>query len=203
VRILTLSAALALVVTFAARAGDTPSAPSLSDLPDFYSDARAYRADPFIRAAVELQSIGRTAALNALRTMARKENAARISVLCRMLFVPRAGATLRPPAIGGPLFLDGTTRAGAADPLTWPLEPIELVDGVPFLVVQGYMLFGVSESAESYMQYCEESGEWSDVRYSLKTEKQKADALQKLLASAKWRAPLGASERAFLRGQIQ
>jgi hypothetical protein len=193
---------MADLAVLSADAADIASAPSLADLPDFDVNTETYRIDPFIRAAVAMQSLGPSAALNELRAMAHTEsNAARISVLCRMLFTPKADSTLRPPFLGAPVFLDGTIRLTSTT--TWPLEPIEIVDGVPFLIVKGYELAGLPENAEAYLRHCEENGEWSSVRYSKKTEKQKSDALEKLLASPLWKAPLGSSERAFLRDQLQ
>ncbi len=35
----------------------------------------------------------------------------------------------------------------------WPLWPIDLVDGVPLMIVQGFAIGGVPESDESYLHY--------------------------------------------------
>src|SRR5579862_9137932 len=111
--------------------------PPLSDLPNFYEalePPQPYKTDPFIRMAVALQSLGRLAALDKLHAMARNPQAGgRVIVLSRMLFERRPGSDLRRPMMGAAYFLGGT---GYSD---WPNEPIEVVDGVPFLVTDGYM----------------------------------------------------------------
>jgi hypothetical protein len=157
-----------------------------------------YRVDPFIRLAVALQSLGRSAALDKLHAMARDpEAAARVIVVARMLFVPRPGTDLRRAMIGGAIFLGGT------DYSDWPQEPIEVVDGVPFLITKGYSLIGLPETSEAYLEYCETNGDWSAFRYSVKTTQQKRDALKKLFASDKWKATLNDTERKFLANQIE
>ncbi len=99
--------------------------------------------------------------------------------------------------IGGAGFFGGT------DYSDWPLEPIELVDGVPFLITRGYVLGGLPEADEWYLHYCETNCDWSNSHYAIKTDQQKREALYKLLASPKWKRPLDTSEREFLSEQIQ
>ena len=132
-----------------------------------------------------------------------QDNAARISVLCRMLFKPKAQAVMRPPRLGSVRFLDDSTTGNVPGPSEWPLEPIAIVDGVPFLIVRGYMLLGRPESAHEYFPDCEANGEWSDVRYHVVTMKQKRDALSKLMKSPKWHSALSEWARVFLSEQIQ
>jgi hypothetical protein len=174
--------------------------PELSDLPQFYwpVSGQPYRVDPFIRMAVALQSLGRSVALDRLHAMAHDSRvSARVIVLARMLFVQRPGAELRRPAIGGAIFLGNT---GYSD---WPQEPIEVVDGVPFLITTGYNLGGLPETDEEYLQYCENNGDWSAFQYSMKTAQQKRDALRKLLDSGPWKATMSDSERTFLADQTE
>jgi hypothetical protein len=148
--------------------------------------------------AMALQSLGRSAALDRLHAMAHDPRAgARVIVLARMLFVPRPGSELRRPWIGAANFLGNT------DYSDWPQEPIEIVDGVPFLIVPFYELAGSPERDEKYLQYCEANGNWSDFQYRMKTIQQKRDALRKLLDSDRWKAPLRDSERKFLADQIE
>jgi hypothetical protein len=192
-----------------------PSVPSLSALPNFYFDPRAYRVDPYIDAAVALQSLGPSRALDRLHTMAQERDfadpsglirlgaAARMSVLCRMLFKPKIGSQLRPPLVGGAIYLGDSTPSLQPASSDWPLEPIEIVDGVPFLIVTGYFLAGLAEPAEDYLEYCSTNGIWVDHRYHLKTPGDKQKALQKLLASSRWKIPLGEQERQFLSTQIE
>jgi hypothetical protein len=142
-----------------------------------------YRVDPYIRAAVALQSLDHAAAITRLHDMAQhRHSPLSVIILCRMLFRRRRGSdyAFRAPAIGVPAFIRGTED-------DWPLWPIEPVEGVPFTVVWGYTIGGLPESDESYLNYCEANCDWTDVKYSLKTIQQKQDALAKLMSSDKWK----------------
>jgi hypothetical protein len=190
-----LTVLVALVAGLLATA--SADVPPVSELPDFYS-GRQYNVEPYIRAAAALQSLGRPTALKTLHEMAGDPRAdARVILLCRMLFVPPRGVEFRRPALGSALFLRDTSYSD------WPLEPIEIVDGVPFLVVTGYFGAGAPESDELYLRYAETHLDWSAVRYAAKTPQEKRDALEKLFASPRWKTPLDASDRNFLGDQIQ
>jgi hypothetical protein len=170
-----LAAAFAIVGTV--RAG--PSEP-LSGISDLYFDT--FRADVYIQAAVELQAVGREGALRRLHAMALDRNSySKVIILCRMLFAQSASSNFRAPLLGMPMYLGGTNDTD------WPTAPIEVVDGVPFLITSGYLLAGKAESAESYLRYSESDADWSGVRYTIKTTQEKQDALTKLLASPKWK----------------
>lgn len=187
----------ALTITLGGCANHKPETQiSLSELPSIWTGH--FKVSPYLQAAVALQSLGHTAALERLHALAQSRDAdARVIILCRMLFTPRAGSDFRRPRIGAARFFDGT------DYSDWPLEPIELVDGVPFLITRGYMLGGLAEPDEWYLRYCEKDCEWSSFRYSIKTERQEREALGALLASPKWKKPLDTYEQSVLEGQIQ
>lgn len=169
-------------------------------------EPRHYRVDPYIRAAVALQSLDRAAAISRLRGMAQhRHSPLSVIILCRMLFRRRRGSdyAFRSPAIGVPAFIRGTED-------DWPLWPIELVEGVPFMIVWGYTIGGLPESDESYLHYCEVNCDWTDVKYSLKTIQQKRDALGKLISSDKWKHAVAAerperptNSKEFLARQIK
>lgn len=149
------------------------------------ADAGAFRADPYILAAMELQSLGREKALVRLHAMAqRKELDAPVWYLCRMLFAARPGSQFKGRGIGNHLYPDNTMDAD------WPLEPIELVDGVPFLLPVALFFTGEWPPVDLYVKYCEASCDWSSYRFSLKSERQKRDALSKLLMSPRWKIAL-------------
>jgi hypothetical protein len=187
-----LTGLLFFLVAYASAAPNEPS-------PWVDLEARSYRVDMYIEAARDLQSMGHPAALRRLREMAHDANSkTNVIVLCRMLFAPHRGARLRRAGIGQPWFPGATTQAD------WPLEPIELVDGVPFLIVRGYDVAGLVESVESYLEYSEANGEWSHVPYGIKTMREKRAALRTLLSSRKWKTHADADERRqFLAQQIQ
>jgi hypothetical protein len=188
---------------------------SLSDLPAVQQGK--YKVDPFIKAAEQLQAVGRTNASRQLLALARQTTDSfsdqRVAVLCRMVFSRHAGSEFERPELGAPEFFGDPP--GASISLnnsrdsscfrTWPLEPIEMVDGVPFLVVRGYSVEAIVDPhyMESYVRYCITNCDWSSVHFTPKTAKQKNEALTKLLASRKWRQPLEAYERDYLREQIQ
>ena len=116
----------------------------------------------------------------------------KIYVRCRMLFVARPGSRFAPPFLGDPAFLG---NAGQEESLTnsfsswyfplWPLCPIEIVDGVPFLITDGYFRQGIVDPDEvkNYVRYCVEDCDWSQIQFTPKTMEQKTAALEKLLAS--------------------
>jgi hypothetical protein len=169
---------------------------SLKELPDF--QIAAYTADPYIDAAVMLHASGKDKACAALLKLAQdREHDHQVIVLCRMLFVAKDKGEFRRPLIGAAHFLADTDYAD------WPLEPIELVDGVSFLITEGYTLAGRAEPAESYLKYCIENCAWNTALFKRQTEQQKRKALDKLLASPKWKAPPGDSEKAFLSAQVK
>ena len=188
---------LALSVAFVGCGDRAPRSGGLSsELPHIRTGY--YRPDPYIQAAIELQSLGRANALAQLHSMAQDSDLdSRVIVLCRMLFVPRPGSEFRGPGFGRVMFIGGT------DYPDWPLEPIELVDGVPFKVIWGWRLAGMAESDEGYLRYCETNCDWSPFRYSTKSESQKLDALKKLLESSKWKVPLDTYEREIITRQIE
>ena len=114
-------------------------------------DEDDYKVDPYLRAAQSLQAMGEEKACKLLADLAVKQTRSetRTVTLCRMLFKAKSGGAFRRPLLGGPCFL-----AGGADANDWPLEPITIVDGVPFRVVRGYTLAGRAESSASYLVYC-------------------------------------------------
>ena len=160
-----------------------------------------YKVDAYLQTAIDLQSLGRDAALQCLHSMARTnslglEATSRIYVLCRMLFEKRQDSEFREPWLGSGVYLGGTQDSD------WLLTPIEIVEGIPFLINRGYLLAGLRERPDKYLTYCETNCDWSALRFSLKTDAEKQGALEKLL-SRKWKWPLDKYEHQFLSEQIQ
>ena len=175
-----------------------------------------YRVDPYIRVAMQLQDVGQEAAVKKLTALGKAAaisdstaNEQRTAILCRMLFTARPTSTFkRAGFLGGPSFYGESRSEFAFDTTSytnWPSEPIELVDGIPFAVVNGYIYEGLWDphAAESYVHYCATNCVWSSIHFTLKSEAQKRQALQKLIASPKWRRPLETWERQVLTDQIQ
>jgi hypothetical protein len=183
-----LTVAFAMLATFDfAGSFDVSSLPTLSN----------YKVDPYLRTAVGLQKMGKEAACQALQSSMTTNRDMRSYykhiVLCRMLFKARDGRTFRRPAMGGTTFFGGTVYAD------WPLEPIELVDGVPFLIAGSYRLGGGLEEADKYLRYCMDNCDWNTFQFRVVTAKEKADALDKLLKSPKWKGSMDSEGDMFSR----
>lgn len=162
--------------------------------------ARSYKVAPYLREARRLQAIGREAACQELLKAAAQaptcEQDEQIIILCRMLFTKRPGSEFRCPMLGAPACL------GQTDYCEWPLEPIEILDSIPFLIVRGYMLGGEPEPASCYLRYCLTDCDWSSTAFQERTPKELRSALDKLLSSPTWKQPLDEYDRAFLSDQI-
>jgi hypothetical protein len=157
-----------------------------------------YKIHPYLKAAVELQNMGPGLAIQAMRSLTgNRVNDNKIIVLCRMLFETKIKSEFRRPHIGSAEFLGGT------DYSDWPLEPIEIINGIPFLIVRGYSVAGKSELASSYLEYCIASCIWSTLRYELKSDAETRTAVNSLIASSKWKTQLSEEEIEWLFSQIQ
>lgn len=157
-----------------------------------------FRSEPYIRAAAKLQSLPKTQAVAILTTVANDlKHDDQIIVLCRMLFVAKPGREFRKPRLGTPDYFNGTEDA------QWPLSPIELVDGVPFLICAGHRLAGIREPAGAYLAYCVKTCNWSKYEFAPTSQQQRLRALEKLFASSKWKGPFDEPETEFLESQVK
>jgi hypothetical protein len=189
---------------------DSPAAKELDDLsfkdlpaPSLSEKGGGYKADPYIRAASILQKTEREKAINKLQELAKVQG---VIVLCRMLFTSKPGSEFRRPLLGAPEFIGAgpwSPWTGDANLHDWPLEPIALVDGVPFLIVGGYWGTGVAEPPEQYLRYCLEECAWSTYQFELKSDAQKAAALKKLLSSKALLGRIAPCEVKQLESQIK
>jgi hypothetical protein len=157
-----------------------------------------YKVKSFLDTAIALQSMGQAEACKYMLSVAQKNSEAdQIAILCRMLFRARVFGDFRRPEIGLPS-LAGCTRMN-----DWPMEPIEVVDGTPFLIAKGYAVFGTKGSQEIYLRYCIENCEWNTYRFHKKTDSELKAALNKLIHSPKWNCPLQDEDVKFFTNQIQ
>jgi hypothetical protein len=159
-----------------------------------------YKVDPYLLAAQSLQVMGEAKACKLLAALADKQVGLEkpTVTLCRMLFKAKRGDAFRRAALGEPNFV-----AGGTDADDWPLEPITIVDGVPFLVVNGYTIAGKPESSISYLMYCLTECEWNDFKFKPKSRKEKKKALESLLMSPKLKGKLKDGDKDFLEAQIK
>jgi hypothetical protein len=145
-----------------------------------------------------LQAAGKKRACETLEKFAKEDkHNNQVIVLCRMLFIPKSKGDFRRPRIGAAEFM------GETDYPDWPVEPIDLVDGVPFLITIGYRGSGIPESGKSYLSYCIKNCDWSLHPFTPKSSAENKKSLEKLLASPKWNAELCEAEKMFLASQIE
>lgn len=164
---------------------------NLESLPSFQliSATHQFKSVLYIKAAIALQAMGSERAYKAMMAIAQHdENADEIFVLCRMLYMRQDGVEFRRPELGGASFLGGTQYSD------WPLEPIAIINGVPFVIVWGYSGAGLPPSPGAYLFYCHSNCAWSSFKYTEKTQGQLNAALKELVASAKWKKPLERQE---------
>jgi len=156
-----------------------------------------YKVQPYIETAVFLQNKNSSDAIALLKYFAgiyKYEN--QLHVLCKMLFQKKESKDFRRPLIGAASFFANT------DYIDWEKEPIEIIDGVPFLITRGYSLAGKAETALMYIEYCEKNCDWNEFIYTTKTYSEIENALEKILKSSKWKNNLSALEIEFFRNQI-
>lgn len=128
---------------------------------DVFAFIEGYRASHYLDLAVRVQKLEPAAREAALRELAQdRKRASQVYPLCRMLFEAKGKGEFRRPAIGGAAFLGGTTYED------WPLEPITVYQGMPILIVGGYMLRGFPEPPGSYVDYCLKTCTWSKTTFA-------------------------------------
>ncbi len=159
-----------------------------------------YKADPYLKAAQSLQAMGKEKACVLLRKLAAQDKwpSQRTVTLCRMLFKAKRGDKFDRAEVGGPSFLPGGT-----DVDDWPLEPITIVDGVPFLVARGYGVGGLATPVTFYVVYCTAFCEWNDFKFKPKSREEMKKALDSLLMSPKLKGKLKDGDKDFFESQIK
>jgi len=162
----------------AADAADKSIEAQFDALPPFYfdtgSDAKnLFNSRGYLDLAVALQELGQTKAIAKLRELAKRPAPNKVVVLCRMLFVAK------PKPRGELLEFRAPKWDGAAASLCVfrirdigrQLDPIAIVNGIPFLTTPGYESRGRPESAKSYLKYCIAQCDWNTQKYvSLRDE---------------------------------
>lgn len=160
-------------------------------------DEVVYKVDALIDEVIKVQEMNPEKAKEYLVSLSKSISGNDyFFFLCRMLFKKVEGGSFRAPFLGEAIFLGGTSQAD------WPLSPIEIVDGIPFLVVKGYTLKGRPESKSAYLEYCLEKCAWNDLRFKKVTFEEKRVALDKLISSERLRGKLSEIEERFLKSQI-
>jgi hypothetical protein len=158
-----------------------------------------FRNREVLAMCVELQRMRQEFAIDALMRMAVTEDTPcnlRTIVLCRMLFKDSEGGRMREPLVGSPWFLGDTNSDD------WPLEPIHIWKGVPFMITWGYVLSGIAESAPQYLVYCIQNGVWNDEAFGIPARDQLKAIAEDFIEMGPWRRPLDGREQKFIRAQV-
>lgn len=163
---------------------------------------RDYRIAHYLTKAIELQALSPTQRAARLRELARdRKRGEEVFPLCRMLFEAKVGTFFRGPNLGLPDFVDDrpedflSERPDAAK--TWPLAPIAVVDGIPILIVSGYLIGGLAEGPQGYVEYCLEKCRWTERQYAPADQAKAARIVEKFIRSN----PRVAGYADFLRRQ--
>ncbi len=128
---------------------------------DVFAFIGEFRASRYLDLAVRIQRLESPAREAALRELAQdRRRASDVYPLCRMLFEAKEKGEFRRPMIGGAHFLGSTTYDD------WPLEPITIFQGMPILVVTGYVLAGHPEPPGGYVEYCLKECRWKDTKFA-------------------------------------
>jgi hypothetical protein len=165
----------------------------LKDLPEVPD---RFKALPYVEAAIHLQKMPHEDRIKRLRVLAENDKEMKVIVLCRMLFTAKKNGKFRAPAVGMPCCM------GGSKPDDFPLVPIEIVDGIPFVVVRGYDIEGFPEPSVDYLKYCLDNCDWSSTRFVVPSQDAKTKSLDKLLASKTWKR-LSEDDRRFLISQVK
>ncbi len=182
-------AIIVLTVLGAARAEELP-------LKACQPIGKGYRIEPYLAVAKGLQQFGQDKAVAKLRDWAKGHQAEdQVIILTRMLFEKKGGGEIRPPMIGAPELLGDTTYAD------WPAEPIALYEGIPILITKGYMLLGLAERSEDYLNECIKDGSWRAVKYTEADQPRLEKIIESFIKTAKWKRLLSADEESFLKEQ--
>lgn len=117
-------------------------------------DASRFDPAPLVRAVNALQPIGRDQALDVIDEYLRVHCYALASVdesvflLLRALFVPTPPQRAHPPAL-----LGGPSPPPPSNSADVPEFPLAVVDDLPLVLVEGYVLGGVPQPAEQHMPW--------------------------------------------------
>lgn len=167
----------------------------LANCPDF--QIQDYKANPYLKVAIDLQKMGKEQAIQTLISLAEdRANDNKIFVLCRILFNKENNSEFRRPLIGDAIFVGDTSYKD------WPLEPIALIDGIPFLIVKGYNVEGKTESGLNYLKYCIKNLAWEEKLYRLKSNLEYQIGLNDLLESSILRNKISEDDKKWFLSQI-
>jgi hypothetical protein len=145
---------------------------------DTFAFLENYRIQHYLESAQELQRLEPAQRAERLKALAvDPKRASEVFPVCRMLFDAKPRGEFRRPRIGGASFVDGRDYAD------WPLEPITIFEGMPILIVSGYMLGGFPEQPEWYVNYCLNECVWRDTKYEPVALEKRKQIVEKFIAA--------------------
>jgi len=172
-----------LVVAVVATSWWLITRPTIRDCPTISGDD--YNPQALLRCANRLIEMGEDGTYCLLRASASKEGKEpqdeRVALLCRVLYKPSQGSPLHPPRFGAP---DIPYRSMPAT--DWPDLPLAFSKDVPFLLVSGYTLFGVTQQTRLYVDYCRSNGVFRAKPYRIPCWREAIEALEALVLSDRW-----------------
>ncbi len=113
-----------------------------------------FRSLDIVRAVNALRRVGKKSSLILLNEALKREEPdapMAVSIVCRLLFRPPSGGWTH-PVLGAPFPSINPVAAGG-----FPLFPIAISHGVPFILVRGYTLVGVTTEPEQTLSQCQTS----------------------------------------------
>jgi len=105
----------------------------------------------------------------------------RIGWVCRVLYKPKDGLDLRPPAFGA-LSLPRNSMP-AKD---WPLYPVAKTGNTYVVLSEGYSLRGLAEPVESYLAYCKSNGIFMTKKIKVPNQQAAVSDILSLRKSTRW-----------------
>jgi hypothetical protein len=171
-----LIVAVACVASFGAEPATKPATePAYIDTFAFLEN---FRIQHYLESAQELQKLEPAQRAERLKTLAvDPKHASEVFPLCRMLFEAKPKGEFRRPMIGAARFIDGRDYAD------WPMEPITIFEGVPILVVSGYLVGGFPEPPAWYVDYCLKECAWRDTKCEPVALEKRKQIVEKFIAA--------------------
>ena len=171
---------LIVAVTCLASSGAEPvtKPPTEPAYIDTFAFLENYSIQHYLESAQELPKLEPAQRAERLKRLAvDPKRASEVFPLCRMLFEAKPKGKFRRPMIGGASFIDGRDYAD------WPLEPITIFEGVPILIVSGYVLGGFPEQPEWYVNYCLKECAGRDTKYEPVAREKRKQIVEKFIAA--------------------
>ena len=142
---------------------------------------RELSAGAFAQAVNHFVSLGESASIQELKSLC-EVSGFRTAFLCRVLYEGKEGP-IRPPGFGG-LELPVHTM-----PYTnWPIYPVAHSGSSYFVLGEDYMLGGIAEEPEDYVDYCHSNGVFRTTPIPVPTRDQAIKDAIALRESQAWKA---------------